>query len=551
MHECRSRRKLHSDCAFITYICRKFLKLAMSPLRYCSIALAVLSTCAQAGVPEGLDAYAKFRYTDARKELTEPAQQGDLEAMAAMGEMLMRGLGGARDELTARDYIQKAQAGGSVRATYTLGQMYLSGNLVTRDDAKGVALIKQAAELRYPNAQTSLGAWISNGAYGMEKNETTALSWFREAAAQDNANAMGWLGSYYEEGKGGLTVDKLVALDWYKKGGERGNLFAMQAAGRMYALGYGVSSDGAEALRWFKRAVAGGYPSAYNWIGSVYEFGRGGVAKSPTLAYAWYAAVPSSVSAEVLKLATDGKERTLKLLSASELEDATKQSKTVVSQTITAERAATTPAKTADRRGVYGSGVVVSRQGDVVTNEHVVQGCTKIRIQPLGADVRLVAKDAKNDLALLRLDAATPPPAMKFRAGRGLRMGDELVVVGYPLRGILSSGAIVTTGIVNALSGANDDTTAFQMSATVQPGSSGGPILDGNGLLVGIVRARMLPSGPIAAQNVNFGINLPTLSNFLDAHSVDYTVSSPAGKPMGLADTTALAQKSTVQVECY
>jgi S1-C subfamily serine protease len=89
------------------------------------------------------------------------------------------------------------------------------------------------------------------------------------------------------------------------------------------------------------------------------------------------------------------------------------------------------------------------------------------------------------------------------------------------------------------------------MSATVQPGSSGGPIFDHNGLLVGIVRARLLPSGPIAAQNVNFGINLPTLSNFLDAHSVDYAVNAVAGKAVGLADITALAQKSTVQVECY
>jgi len=65
------------------------------------------------------------------------------------------------------------------------------------------------------------------------------------------------------------------------------------------------------------------------------------------------------------------------------------------------------------------------------------------------------------------------------------------------------------------------------------------------------VRARMLPSGPIAAQNVNFGINQATLSNFLDAYSVDYTVNSAASKVMSLVDITAMAQKSTVQVECY
>ena len=109
---------------------------------------------------------------------------------------------------------------------------------------------------------------------------------------------------------------------------------------------------------------------------------------------------------------------------------------------------------------------------------------------------------------------------------------------------------MVTTGIVNALSGVSDDTSGFQMSAAVQPGSSGGPIFDHNGLLVGIVRAMIPTNGPIPAQNINFGINLPTLSSFLDAHSVEYAINNAASKPMGVAEITAQVQKSTVQVRC-
>ena len=515
--------------------------------------LAALCNCAQAGVAEGVEAHTKLRYTDARKELAEPAEQGDAEAMTLMAEMLMRGQGGARDELKARDYMLKAHEAGAVRATYNLGQMYLNGNLVGKDEAKGVALVKQAAELRYAPAQASLGSWISGGRFGFAKDEVVALAWFQAAVAQNNAVAMGWLGSYFEEGKGGLAMDKLVALDWYKTGGERGYAYALEAAGRIYALGKGVSPDGAEALRWFKRAVTVGYVSSYNWIGSVYEFGRGGVPKAPALAYAWYAAVPANAAAEDLKSANDGKERVLKLLSSAELEDATKQSKTVVGQTIAAEilaKANSAQSTPAARKDVYGSGVVVSRAGDIVTNEHVVRGCQKIRIQPLGLDAKLIAKDARNDLALLRVEGASLT-AIKFRSGKGLRMGDALAVVGYPLPGILSSGAVVTTGIVNALSGVSDDTSGFQMSAAVQPGSSGGPIFDHNGMLVGIVRAMIPTNGPIPAQNVNFGINLPTVSSFLDAHAVDYAVSNTTSKAMGLVDITALAQKSTVQVQCY
>ena len=94
-----------------------------------------------------------------------------------------------------------------------------------------------------------------------------------------------------------------------------------------------------------------------------------------------------------------------------------------------------------------------------------------------------------------------------------MRLGDDIIAIGYPLKGVLSSGAVVTTGIVNAMSGVNDDTSAFQISATVQPGSSGGPIFDRSGNLVGIVRARLLSNTQANPQNVNFGINLATVSN--------------------------------------
>ncbi|MCA3152091.1 MAG: hypothetical protein ING77_13030 [Rhodocyclaceae bacterium] len=92
----------------------------------------------------------------------------------------------------------------------------------------------------------------------------------------------------------------------------------------------------------------------------------------------------------------------------------------------------------------------------------------------------------------------------------------------------------------------------FQISATVQPGSSGGPILDRGGSLVGIVRARLLPTGPASPQNVNFGINLATVSSFLDTHSVGYLMAQPGAKPPAdTADLVERARRSTVQVECY
>ena len=512
--------------------------------------LALIACPSWAGLPEGKEAFNQRQYAEARKELADPASQGQGEAMAIMGEMLMRGLGGERNELKARDYIVQAHDKGEVMATYALGRMYLTGNLVNKDEAKGIELIRDAAQKLHAPAQSLLGALIANGLNGFQKDDAIALSWFKVAAEQKDPLGMYWMGTFSERGTGGIAADYLQALDWYKKAGDLLNTEAMVSAGRMYALGRGVNPDGAEALRWLRRAAGMGNATSYLWIGNVYEFGRGGIARNSSLAYSWYSAVPATVSPNTGKAVSEGKERLQKVLSAAELTEAEKQSKTVVAQSLVTTLFAQANRQPANRKGVYGSGVVVSTAGDIVTNEHVIQGCTKVRALPQGQELRVVGKDSKNDLALLRLENGNLP-AVRLRTGKGIRLGDDLVAVGYPLRGLLSAGPIVTSGIANALSGLGNDTSAFQMSATVQPGSSGGPIFDRYGLLVGIVRQRLLPTAPANPQNVNFGINLATVSGFLDAHSVDYAV-APAGKTeSSVSEIVARVQPSTVQIECF
>ncbi len=385
------------------------------------------------------------------------------------------------------------------------------------------------------------------------KDETVALSWFRLAAEQKDARALYWLGRFSELGLGGVPQDNLQALDFYKKSGEGGYPDGLAAVGRLYASGKGVTADGREAIRWLQRGVAAGSPMAYLGLANVYEFGRGGVARNPALAHAWYQVMPAHALAVTVKTASEGKERLAKTMSTQELVEADKLAKTLVAQTVINALPgmmgnASIPA--ANRRGVYGSDVVVSAAGDIVSNEHVINNCANIRAQPGAWPVKLVAKDAKNDLALLRLQGGSIAP-VRLRSGRGLRLADDVVAIGYPLRGVLSAGPIVTMGIVNAMSGANNDTSAFQMSATVQPGSSGGPVFDRSGLLVGVVRARLLSTSAANAQNVNFGINLATVQGFLDAHSVDYALSVVSSNPASVGDMVAAVQKSTVQIECY
>ena len=81
--------------------------------------------------------------------------------------------------------------------------------------------------------------------------------------------------------------------------------------------------------------------------------------------------------------------------------------------------------------------------------------------------------------------------AATFRDGQNIRPGDGVVVVGYPLRGLLASNANVTTGTISALAGVRDDSRRLQLTAPVQPGDSGGPLLDLSGNVVGVIVATL------------------------------------------------------------
>jgi hypothetical protein len=102
--------------------------------------------------------------------------------------------------------------------------------------------------------------------------------------------------------------------------------------------------------------------------------------------------------------------------------------------------------------------------------------------------LRIVSTDEINDLALLQA------PNFKEAAiirGTAIRSGDAVIAIGYPFHGLLSSDFTVTAGIISSLSGILNDTRYLQISAAVQPGNSGGPLLDTSGNVVGVVAAKI------------------------------------------------------------
>jgi hypothetical protein len=199
-----------------------------------------------------------------------------------------------------------------------------------------------------------------------------------------------------------------------------------------------------------------------------------------------------------------------------------------------------------------GTGFAVGDGSTVITNFHVVDGCKNVRIVNIG-DGLIQKVDPGNDIAIIR-SARPISGALRFRTGDPLKPGEDIIVIGFPLRGLLSSGPTVTTGIVSSLAGLRDDRTRFQISAPVQPGNSGGPVLDKSGNVVGMVVsklnvlrvARMTGDVP---QNVNFAIPSVIITSVLDADSVKFQLgASDAGK--SASEIVSAASPGVVALEC-
>ena len=204
-----------------------------------------------------------------------------------------------------------------------------------------------------------------------------------------------------------------------------------------------------------------------------------------------------------------------------------------------------------------GTGFVISANGHIVTNYHVIDGCVGDIHGNLSGEqpitLRLVSGDETNDLALLQ-GAGTSFKDVATIREKAIHPGDAVTAIGYPYHGMLTSDFTVTTGIVSSLSGVLNDTRYLQISAAVQPGNSGGPLLDSDGNVVGIVAAKLnalkfaRATGNIP-ENINFAIKTGMLRDFLDNSVVAYQTSA-AKSDLKTADIAHNARAYTLLISC-
>jgi S1-C subfamily serine protease len=214
-----------------------------------------------------------------------------------------------------------------------------------------------------------------------------------------------------------------------------------------------------------------------------------------------------------------------------------------------------------------GTGFAVTFDGVLVTNDHVIDGCRGLRARIQGAEwdyheATVIARDRALDLAAIRLQPKVAPfpskirslPRALLRKEPPIRVGEQAITYGFPLRGILAAGGNLTTGYVTALRGLKDNPNYMQISTPIQPGNSGGALLDISGNVIGVVKsslddlALMRATGSVP-QNVNFAVELDALKRFL-ANSNISPIEEPSTAERPMTEIGSRAQLFTHVIEC-
>ena len=472
---------------------------------------------------------------------------------------------------------------------FWLGHSYDSGHGVAEDGQEAMFWYRKAAEQGHAEAQCQLGLGHQIGIF-VAADDQEATFWYRKAAEQGHVEAQFWLGLSYAIGEG-VPADDREAAFWYRKAAEQGDAGAQLELGRRYASGKGVPEDDVQAYAWINLACVQRGEDAQQHrtdlrqrmtsaqLAEAQKLSRqlaawiedGG--DEPTLAAISSGPVRSSApSHDMVRQAQsylamlgydigsmDGLfgERTAAAVRQFQ-QDMGISSTGLISEELLALLRTVADARQKQTRepASSGSGFLVGRDGWIVTNHHVVDGSPRVTVNYAGTsyDATVRAVEARDDLALLKAPLEVREAATFSESPRA-SLGQAATVAGYPLHGVLSKELNVTSGNVSALAGPDDDAKRLQITAPVQPGNSGGPLLDGAGNVIGVVASTLRAThaagmtGDIP-QNVNFAIKGAVVRSFLDIHGVVYD-RRPSNAKLTPEQLAERARTFTVAVHCW
>lgn len=215
------------------------------------------------------------------------------------------------------------------------------------------------------------------------------------------------------------------------------------------------------------------------------------------------------------------------------------------------------PAREAAAPKYTGTGAIVTVAGHILTAAHVVADSPKISVVTEGGtyEAKVLRLDEKNDLAVLKITAPNLIP-LPIVASRGVRLGQPVATIGFPNPGIQGFSPKLTRGEISSLNGFGDDPGSWQISVPVQPGNSGGPLLDASGNLVGVIAAKLSLRAALATrdlpQNVAYAVKSAYALALLEPY-LDSDMPAPKASPADnkFEEMVATAQRSAVLILAY
>jgi len=474
------------------------------------------------------------------------AQNNGLGSAVAVGviEGKKKERNGVSSELARRRYA-------ATERTYDNQPVAKPANtlFITDDDRKMIESIKIKAEAGNAEAQWNLGFYYAIGK-GVLKDEAEAEKWYRKSAEQGNALAQGSLGAIYFDGVG-VKKDYNEAFKWFQKAAKQGIDYAQLSLGVIYAKGLaGEKPNWVEAAKWVRKAAEQGNAQAQGVLGEMYYNGEG-VTRDYIEAYKWY-----NLSAAQGGPGTEDRNTITPLMTPEQIAEAQRRSTEFVPRKETAGSSSdnsTSP----ENPTATGSGFFITDDGYLISNYHVVKGAAKVRLQTSAGliDAAVVKVDAANDLALLKAVGRFAP--LPIAASRTVKLGGTVATVGFPDIGLQGFAPKLAKGEIASLAGAADDPRYFQISLPVQPGNSGGALVDARGNVVGIVAAKLDASVALAMsgslpENVNYAVKSSLLLSFLESvPDVAAKLKEPNTKDEAFEEVVKSAQEAAVLVLVY
>jgi len=301
----------------------------------------------------------------------------------------------------------------------------------------------------------------------------------------------------------GVEQNGKAAFLLYSEAAKAGNADGCNGVGACYARGVGVEEDLGKARDWFRRAAKGGsIKGQLNFAHYLWEGIAGDKDSVGGLAWFWIAASLGSSDGE--ELAVDYAKRLKSRGVLIARRKAVEWLKNVGAGVRLKELDFKMPGK------IMGSGTAffITRDGYLLTARHVVLQGRNIWIMKNNAlhPVEVVAVDSRMDLALLKTDGIFN--AVPLRDSDTVCLGEPGFTLGFPNVRIQGIKPKLTSGEISSLAGVQDARNAFQISVPVQPGNSGGPLMDADGNAIGVVNATLDMGDDSPTQNVNYAMRI-------------------------------------------